>query len=499
MNIAGALGAGYSIKAILGMIMKAFPQFGERIGFALASGKKPEEILKYLQKLNPKILEDVKSGKIQPESVTTDNPYLKGDIAAIQNDYFKEIGKVPQQTGQLILGTLGVGAGLAGLQGMMRGGVATPNQMMPFPGPQMGTQPAQIGGEAQKLLGGPTPLVQNAAPAAAAVQAAAQVPNVIEQMGLTSRIDNMKSAGNPAEVIAQVIKSQLTPGQKQFVKDNKIDLQQAVQEYLSSPPQQVQAPQPEQAANPVIQPNQGEITPQKQPNPPPEPVAAPVEAQKPKGPVTGQLGMLPSGEIVPIKSVNDKVTDVEINGKDHRRKTSDITPEPQEIANLDINDLVTRIAEKFPESEQSSNLAFVDHLPGVGMLTRYHSGSSGVYLGVPQELMDEIMAGEGVPVTSGETRGGRYQAGVVGSHGSIVDKVKRAKDANGKLLYPWVPAEKIYHHPVQTAVGKSLGEKIGPKTPRKAKEKPAGKKGAAKPTVSSKKTRTRKKEKASVG
>lgn len=235
MNILKALSSGFSTLQIMGTLASAYPYLAQRIKDAQKVGHNIEDILKQFQGASKKDLK-----KFNDMAKNSANPLIAGQSharegsgEAIKRKVLPAVGlagaallasPLLRPAGQAALNLLGGGQGAAAAAGNPAatgamppsGGSVPPNapQGAHPPGPSpMGNAPVA----APPIPTSPAPNVAQAA--AAVAPPTSNSLQVIQQMGLGPKIDNLLQAGNSPETIGPLIEQLLSPGQKKWVGD----------------------------------------------------------------------------------------------------------------------------------------------------------------------------------------------------------------------------------------------------------------------------------------
>ena len=206
---------------------------------------------------------------------------------------------------------------------------------------------------------------------------------ILDQMGLTEKIDNLINAGNSPEQAAAGTLFSLTPGQKDWIKKNNIPIEELISQYFqqgkangtqlagNQPQNQIQlsseGPIAQEGANPLE--NQNVIEGQNR--------QAPEETKKENGDVV----QLPDGEIGTIESIKKDHAVVDIDGKKRPVKLDQIEDIPikkKDLADLH-EDLIKGIEEEIG-SDVSRNVNWAGYDPKTNRLSYLpHDGALYVY------------------------------------------------------------------------------------------------------------------------
>jgi hypothetical protein len=441
------LAIGYTAKVILDFVSKKVDKLAPAIQNARSTGHDDDSILKFLSGKLPK----GQKAQEQAKAKLTDNE------AYLKKIGFKTKGEREESRNKALKGALQVGSAALGAYGAYKAyqgfqGSKALNGVI-----QAEAQPATSMAEAETIditPGGavnapkrlPNQQQQLAGPAAPPPQADPQAPppppqapvapvptgpdpaDLLNQMGMLQRVDNLATR-NPPETISALVKQILTPGQKKFLKEQNLDLDQVINDYISTKPaEQPQAPQESGidalAEASAVQPTQTSVQngplatspPQKPPQTAPplgrnaliEPIS------EPQGPAPGQLATLPRGDIGEIEEIKNGIATVNIDGKKHRVKLGDLGLEPPEAV-----ELVHQILQ-IPESERSTAMSWFGYDPGTRRLAvQFHTGKLTIYDDVSPEKAAKIAEGA-TAKTTGQNEYGEHTEGQVDSRGAAL-------------------------------------------------------------------------------
>lgn len=191
----------------------------------------------------------------------------------------------------------------------------------------------------------------------------------------------------------------LQPPQEAAEQVGQIQLPRQGQQQQPPPSAQVQ---PQQQAPAEMQPEPQQINAVEQP-----------KIQKPQAPVK-PLVSLKNGKIGEVESVKNGVTTVNIDGKTHKEKSSNITEEPPEIESA-----VRQVINSVPEDMKSTALQSMVHIPGLNiLLTQFYDGKWAWYTDVQEELYKNIAMGTYQPKGQAVTGIAEYKPGVADSRGA---------------------------------------------------------------------------------
>jgi hypothetical protein len=362
--ITQALGSGYNHQQILGYLLNAYPHLKNKINKAVNAGYPPEQIIDFL------------SGMIN-----TNRPYQPAPRGSTQQSIGarkKREDELKQQ--QLLKTALSLAGGVAA-------GSAARN-VLPAVGSLLGRgQPPQTPAQTAQA-----PVAQAmGAPPAQAGQAPAppglNAQNLLNQMGIAPRIQNLLNAGNPAKVVSSAVKSMLTPGQKTWLKTQTDQpIEEIVNEYM-------QQAQPE---------------------------------EKPE-----KMALLPSGEIGKVVDERQGIATLETeSGKTRTRPLDELIQEPEDAA-VTALELIKSFT---PEEQRSAHhaVSFYDTDENKAYFL-FHSGDAyrvdEVTPDEYQKLSHEIVGAK----TTGSTMRGEWSAGG-GSRGAAYHQIVKLSNKPYKKL-----------------------------------------------------------------
>ncbi len=172
------------------------------------------------------------------------------------------------------------------------------------------------------------------------------------------------------------------------------NMQQANQTQQVQQPIQEQAPSQQKKMQPIAPVEQPEI---EKPQPPSKPLVS-----------------LKNGKIGNVESVKNGVATVNIDGKTHKEKASNMMQEPEGVESA-----VREIVNSIPEGMKSTALQSMVHIPGMNvLLTQFYDGKWAWYKDVPEELYKSIALGTYEPKGQAKTGIAEYKPGVSDSRGA---------------------------------------------------------------------------------
>ncbi len=407
-----ALMLGYTAKQVLDYLSRKVGNAAEGIKNARTSGYSDDDILKFL------------SNKI-PTKKRSQEP-----VKNVQERYLSGIGHKTREErdetrNKFIRGALGAAGTAIGAYGAYKSffpsSTAVKAELMPERGMP---QPNMIESQVSEQLKLPqiTPQVQQQPempvpqqPITPTQPMNEQTPpdidysNIISQMGLEGRIKNL-SEQNPVEIIPDVIEQMLTPQQKKWAKENiDVPFKQVVEGYLQQNPHQ-------KAQKKNITPIAQETIP---------------EEKEPE--IQGNLAVLPDG-IGEVKSIENDIATLDVDGKERKRKVEDVLPVP--IPKQDLADIYEQLKNAIPENERSSVINFAGYDANANELAfRPHSGALYIYKDIPPEFAEKLKKAMFKAKTTGENFYGSWSQGE-GSRfaglGQLIRELQKQYGGKGK-------------------------------------------------------------------
>jgi preprotein translocase subunit YajC len=440
-----AAAQGYSPNEILKYIAKLFPKVAPKIAQATASGYTIDQTLKYINRL-------MEEDKI-PKGLTSH------EIEALHTKKYNELSKK-------ILGTAATAVGstafVKNLPKLLQAGASALNigpQPMggaPIQPAQASAQPAQplnAGGTAQNAPqqpNQPQPAQPQASPAI--TQVTGNSTQIINSMGIAPQIQNLAEAGNTPEAIATAVGVSLKPNQRKWLDDQIKEgkskaLPDLVADFLSeSNPQQ----NPQQ--NPVTsQRNENSTASQPQEAVPEQAILEQkqslISAEDWKKKMKGESVITPSGQYGQVESIREKEALVkDENGKLHKVEADDLISSPlpeKDLADL-YDDLIKGI-EGHTEEEVSKMANWAGYDPTTNTLAFLpHDGALYTYENLNPEDVAELTNILSTRKTTGENFIGVWKEGTKSPIGAAMSKLiqKLQKESGGK--------GKEYSHKFQT-------------------------------------------------
>jgi len=351
-----AISAGYSLPHILNFMVKAFPSLAPKIAKAKAAGYSAEQIIDFISKTT--------------EGGPADKRLSQSEIHAQnmqkQSEMTKDILKKAVSIGTSAVALNTVRNIAPSIRNLFGGSGTPPNSpVSPSPGPQpMAGAPIQ-----------PTPLAQTSLPQQPITPPTTQLPqinskDILDQMGLTERIQNLVKAGNKPEGVKAALTMIATPGQKKWLSEQGFKIDDIIDDYISKNPIEI----------------------------------------KPENLSRGSSVITPEGDIATVEDMPGKTSKVNIEGKEKVFETDDLIPEPE---NKDeILDTYEKLISKIPENLRSSLLNWVGYDPDRNILqVKFHNGSSYTYEDIPQEFAEKLKDAEFLAKTSGNNYYGAWEQG----------------------------------------------------------------------------------------
>lgn len=465
LNLASYLAQGYGADEILKFVEKSFPNIGRAISSKRKAGIDAKDILKLIAVLDAKQL---KKADQNASSMNFDNPLERANAGA-KSQQENPLLQAAKVGGTALAGAAAIGALPLLRQGATQVANAVPNALpttpkTPYestiaPSMQEGTPPVFQSGvtlrpqdmqsvQTQMQPKGQPQPQPNISQASTQQSVPSQSPNVkssqiLQEMGLTEKINNLFKAGNNPEQISAGVQLSLTPGSNNYLQ-NKIKtgeakpLPEMIQDYITEQQgqQRVEAAQkidqvtPEQKTAISEKLNAGEK-------------AQPLEKmiEQTERPQKGSIVSTPDGLVGEIKDIKKNEALVESGGKVHKVKVDQI-----ELPNEELIKAVESLL-NLPEQEKSSIISSLIYRPRKKeMLVKFHNGESYVYEDVTEEDIAPISEAMGIPVTSGQNIYGKWEKGKQDSRGAaliqgIIRSPKYAKENENKT---WEKLETKY-------------------------------------------------------
>lgn len=369
--IQNGLLSGYSTQQIIDFILKSFPHLASSVKKARNQGHKDESILDFLSKTTSPYAgnENISESKMHKLNRERDA------------NITKQLAKLGIKAG---IGTVGLNLGIRGLSalGQSRIGQNLMGGLSNVLG--RGVQPQGAPTQTQQPLGALQSGAANLPTATqgqgqtlpqqipATIQASAQQPpmvkssKILQDLGLTEKINNLFKAGNNPEQISAGIELSLTPGGKNYLQ-NKIktgeakSLPEMVQDYLT----EQQGQQRTEAAQKIDQvtPEQKEAISQKLMA---GEQAKPLEkmVEQTEKPQKGSVVATPDGMVGEIKDIRNKEALVESDGKLHKVKVENLIESPLPEKDLaELHEELIKGIEKETGEEVSRNVNWAGYDP----------------------------------------------------------------------------------------------------------------------------------------
>lgn len=336
-----ALEEGYSEDELLNFAMNAFPALKKKISGALKTGYSAKEIINFISNLLGKTQKEVKSSS----NMTQQSVHAQ----QMRQDEMKQEQLL--KTGASLAGGAVAGRALQSAVPQISG-LLSKRGLPKAPGQQAPKAISAPTGQITQAIPTNTTQATSVAPAAANAAVGPSSQDLIKQMGLDTKIDNLVQ-NNPPEVVSQAVKGILTPGQKTWLKS--------------------QTDQPiEEIVNEYITQNKPEEKPQK-------------------------MALLPDGEIGKVVDERQGITTLEAeDGKTSNFKTDDLLEDPDEIITA-VKDIL-----KIPEAARSAPIAWTSYSPESKKLyVMFHSGKTVEYDDFSEEEFNDISQGKHSAKTTG--------------------------------------------------------------------------------------------------
>lgn len=424
MSIYSALNLGYAAKDIIKFLVNRFPEMKDKIKQAEKAGYSTDKILGYLNKVDPKKLEQLAKGSVigsafmQPsrdnQQNESSNPLIRGRQATARG------GPTGQALQKGVSAAMKLGAGYLTAEGfanLMKGPEENNPQVQINPGasmpPNQTIQQAQQ--QASPAPGVPENTIGNQSPGA---PPAPPIPTgegiqTLKTMGLLEKAQGLLQAGNDPVLVAKTLIATANPELKKNYKQNEQMIVDAVAD-LAASSQQVQ-----NAKNQPTQEIQGQEGPQGGPIAQAEQIrpeqAAPQQLQQPderkqKQAKNANVVTLPGGEIGTVLERKKDHLVVDVDGKKVPVKLDEAIDVP--ASQDELADIYTNLIQKIPESERSSMINMAGYDPNHNELVfKPHDGAFYVYKDIPPEFAKRIQEAMFNAKTTGQNFYGAWSEG----------------------------------------------------------------------------------------
>lgn len=452
-----ALLMGHTVSQVLNFITTKIPNMASGVTNAKKRGYSDDDILKFL------------SGKIKVDKQAAEKKLSETEevfkLAGLKNKAERQNDKA-----KFLKGALGAaGTALAaynmyqGYKGIFSGQGLPPLSQRGQGGPQIGPQPGtppmpgqpnqpispnqpqnppvssqngpsqgqtqtnmyKIGANQQPPAGIPQPKTPKLTPFQ---QQQSQMPHdpkkILDDMGLTQSIENLKEAGNEPQAIKAAIEHQVKPFQRDWLrKQTGLDVGEVVERYL-------QNPAPNENIEGQQQPNASEQNQQQdnaqndlqptgvlnQENPPQEQIIEqlPEQTSKQKSekpPLEkGSTVITPDGDFGKVEDLPGKTAKIDVDGKKRIIDTEDAIQIPENEDEL--LDLYERLIAKLPEEYKSGPLNWVGYDPERNLMSvKFHNGDQYTYEDIPPEFVERIRKADFLAKTTGNNYYGAWEQG----------------------------------------------------------------------------------------
>jgi hypothetical protein len=430
-----ALAQGHTASAVLKMLAKSNPSLASKVNTALSIGYTAEKILSLLSKQTSESRSGVelsnseriarnsqRAGDVAKKALMTSAAIGAGGLLAasmqgVQNQLpssVPNIGPKPMSNAPVpapaIPNSPSIGRPQAlspGLQAQkppLAPPLKLPSQSLPPPPPS----PSGMQGQGQAPLG--------KIPTQSQQPPSIDSPAIIREMGLEPKINNLLKAGNPPELVGQVLSQQLRPGEKKWLDDQikagkAAPLPDLVKDFVGKTSQNAsQSPTVPQSVSEVG--NQG--------------IFAPKAQEARQAPVKGEEIITNDGRVGLLESErNGKALLKDDEGKLHQVSKKDYEPVPDDWKKITVD------LSKVPESSKSAALAefmpspdkknvFVKYWEGhKPVMYWYFKKDSGEF---SDDVLERIQEGLDAPISSGVKFGGSWNQEDADSRGSANHK-----------------------------------------------------------------------------
>jgi hypothetical protein len=457
MNVLGALSAGHSVQQILNYISRAFPELGEGVSDALKAGKSADEILKFISKIDTKQLARMRGKrpgkKVFPE-VEDANPYLAAQEAT------KNFNPIPESAQTLGKAALGA-AGLAGTGALASKALqAALSRVGTLLGRGFSGLGAAAGESAESGLMSAIGALKKGLPKTDIKDLLANFNN----LNLTPKIEKL-AASNPPEIIGGLLQKIVKPEDKQALEAKfEKPFGELVKEYGD------------------YYLRKGEEKPLSRDALMQQFNIAQLQREEPSKPEKGELAALPNGDIGEIESISGHSALVNVNGKIKNIPLADLQAEPETVKNAKIVFDPTQIPEELKSAAltyviapSSRNDVMISFGPS-GKFYRYYRKDGKP---VDEDIIKKLEEGTEMPMTSGSSYMGAWNADKADSRGTVAthelrDKAQKAGTVDNPVKEYWfeeldVPFMHGFYEEFNKIL-KTMSKKFeGPKKPRKKK------------------------------
>lgn len=398
--ITRALYSGFTSNQILGMLVKQYPQYKDKIEKALAIGYGADKIIQQITKdkkgqptiSNEFLTESERQSKLERENKGFRNK-AAGTAALVAGGVAASMMPGAAQ------------AALGGIQGMLGGGQPqgpspTPSPMQKTPGQAIGQQVQSPGGMPQV----PVPPLGQQAPQQVTQQDVETNPNYqpdydfLKKKDLIPKIQTMVKAGKSKEQIVDMLKKKMPMMEQEYLRTlgpggREVDLDTKLGDMVDK----------------YFQPSQ--------------PVK-PVKLEK------GSEVITPDGDIANIEALPGKTAKVDIDGRKNVYETDDLTPIPE---NKDeILSIYDKLIEAIPESARSTMVSAIGYDPKNNKAqVKFHDGTSYVYEDIDEEDVNSIINLENLAKTTGGNYFGVYFEGEPSLGAGMSKLIKRLQEKYG--------------------------------------------------------------------
>ena len=402
MDLMKAVNAGYSAEQVLEFLVSSFPYLGKRLRQARQIGHDARSIINSFQGVSKEKLKELDDNARSSRDINF-NPIVQGQEATSRSSARGQIDETASNLKNIGLAT--GGALLAG--GALKNAIppiaeAISQRGMPkipaikhydYPKHpalkykeelpnifELAAQNPQRGSNVETqemgatMAPGATQILPQTGQESFVDTKSSQ--EIIKEMGLDKKIQNLLEANNSPEVISSAIKTMMSPGQKTWLKSQTNQpIEEIVNDYLQT--------------------------------------RTPEEEKKEK------LVALPDGKVGTLIDERQGIGSVELpDGKVARRKLADMDEEPPELEKQ-ITDLIASI----PEDERSAVLAYASYTPDAEfdidgknvkssfMGVQFHNGDFYMYPGVTKSQFDKVVSKAVKAKTTGENLWHAWTAG----------------------------------------------------------------------------------------
>lgn len=418
------LGNQLGAKKILDFLIKKSPELAPGIAKALGAGLSAERVLSFFskeknfEKLNPELDQAY-------STQNNANPLVQAQNIRNQN-LAPDMASGLQRSAPLLIG------GAAGLAANMALKHALPNPLKSSIPETQGKIP-----ETQSLPPPSTPSIP-------------QTPNIqppqIKPLPLevSKKVEELVRSGNGPEEISAYFQKFNPKAIKEVEKESGVPFAKAIEEHVKATSKQPQiSPSVESLGQELDEkfalPNESATDIQKRLKIGMGEAGRLIEQRdnSTSKPIEKHQTVASPQGVGEVREIRGDQALIEVDGKLHKVDVDELEQEPQEVADLDLEEPVKEYLSRIPEGQKSSviDVSLYDDTTQE-LQVRFPNGDQWVYGPIPEEIFEKINSMTGIPVSSGESklRGTIWESGVANSAGADFYKLikKFVKDGTVK-------------------------------------------------------------------